>query len=109
MAKTIINSFNLNILPMNATHFFPGWVPSLLDLMVVSSNERVATFGQISAEAFSYHDLVYLSYKIRALKLKPSVIMQRCSNNIEIYITSRDAAAQCLSVNATVMSSTPIE
>ena len=81
--QNIINSANLNILPTNATHSFPGCAPSLLDLMIVSSTERVATFGQMSADAFSYHDLVYLSYKIRPPKLKPTVVMRRCFNNID--------------------------
>ena len=81
--KHIINSSNLNILPTNPTHLFPGCTPSLLDLMIVSSTERLATFGQMSAEAFSYHDLVYLSYKIRPPKLKPTVVMRRCFNNID--------------------------
>ena len=81
--RTIIDSSNLEILSSNPTHLFPGCAPSLLDLMIVSSTESVATSGQMSAEAFSYHDLIYLSYKIRPPKLKPTVVMRRCFNNID--------------------------
>lgn len=75
--RNIINSANLNILPMNATHFFPNCNPSQLDLAFVSSPDHVAAYGQHSAEAFSYHDLIYVSYKIRPPKVKPTVVMRR--------------------------------
>lgn len=88
--NTIINSSNLDILPTYATHLFPGCAPSLLDLMIVSSTEHVAICGQISAEAFSYHDLVYLSYKIRPPKVKPTVVMRRSFNNMDNEKFMRD-------------------
>ena len=79
--ENIIKSANLNLLPTNATHFFPNTTPSQLDLMIVSSNERVATYGQLCAEAFSYHDLIYMAYKIRTPKIKPTIIMRRSFKN----------------------------
>lgn len=74
----IVNSSNLHILNTNnATHFFPDCTPSLLDLLIVSSLDRVSAHGQLSAEGFSYHDLLYLSYKIRPPKVKPTIVMRR--------------------------------
>ena len=75
--KDIINSSNLTLLPLTATHFFPNCTPSLLDLMFVSSPNHVVSHGQITADAFSYHDLLYLSYRIRTPKNKPKILMQR--------------------------------
>ncbi|CAH2218131.1 jg1083 [Pararge aegeria aegeria] len=45
--------------------------------MIVSASAYVSSFGQLSAEAFSYHDLVYLSYNVRPPKLKPTTVMRR--------------------------------
>lgn len=81
--KGIINSFNLKLLPTKATHFSPNCVPSLLDLMIVSSSDHVDAYGQFPAEAFSYHDLIYLSYKIRPPKAKPSIVMRRSFQNFD--------------------------
>ena len=80
----IIKSSNLNTLNFkNATHFFPGCLPSLLDLSLVSSLDYVSAHGQLSAEAFSYHDLLYLSYKIRPPKVKPTIVMRRSFKNFK--------------------------
>lgn len=75
--NSIVKSHNLHILPLNATHSFPNCTPSLLDLMIISSPDHIAKHGQFAADAFSYHDLVYLSYKIRPPKLKPRTLFQR--------------------------------
>lgn len=81
--RSIVDSTNLNILPLTATHRFPGCRPSLLDLAIVSSVDHVSSHGQLPAEAFSYHDLLFLSYKIRCPKPKPRVIMQRNFNSVD--------------------------
>ncbi|CAG4918079.1 unnamed protein product [Colias eurytheme] len=73
----LVNSFDLHVLTQNATHFMPGCIPSLLDLMIVSSPEFVAKFDQCPADAFSCHELIYLSYKLRPPKLRPSVLLLR--------------------------------
>lgn len=75
--RSIIDSSNMHILPSTATHFFPNCSPSLLDLLIVSSIQHVAKHGQMSADAFSYHDLIFLSYKIRPPKPRPTIILQR--------------------------------
>ncbi|CAH2228904.1 jg7358, partial [Pararge aegeria aegeria] len=79
--KNIVSGCNLTILPTNATHFFPNCTPSLLDLMIVSSPDFVDYHGQLPAEAFSYHDLVFTSYRIRPPKAKPTVVMRRSFRN----------------------------
>ncbi|CAH2092304.1 unnamed protein product [Euphydryas editha] len=79
----IISSSNLTLLPSNATHFLPNCSPSKLDLMLVSSSELVDTHGQYPAEAFSYHDLVYLSYRMRPPKAKPTITMRRSFKNFD--------------------------
>ena len=79
----IINSSNLNTLPSKATHYFPNCSPSLLDLSFVSSLHHVESHGQFPAEGFSYHDLIYLSYKIRPPKLRPTVVMRRSFKNFK--------------------------
>lgn len=75
--ESIIKSCNMHILPFSATHHAPNYSPSLLDLCIVSSPQHVAKHGQCSADNFSYHDLIFLSYKIRPPKIKPKVILQR--------------------------------
>ncbi|CAG4980942.1 unnamed protein product [Colias eurytheme] len=79
-----IDCYNMNILPLNATHHFPDCSPSLLDLIIVSSLDYVAIFGQCAAEGFSYHDLIFVSYKIRPPKYKPKVIIQRNFSGMDI-------------------------
>lgn len=80
---SIVDSINLNVLPSSSTHHFPGCQPSLLDLAIVSSTDLVSSHGQFSAEAFSYHDLIFLSYKVRCPKPKPRVIMKRNFKNFD--------------------------
>lgn len=64
---SIASSLNLHLLPLQPTHSPPNSAPTLLDLMIVSDPDKVTTFGQFCAP-FSYHDLIYLSYKIRMPK-----------------------------------------
>ncbi|XP_026326195.1 uncharacterized protein LOC113234888 [Hyposmocoma kahamanoa] len=81
--RSIVDSINLNILPSSSTHHFPDCQPSLLDFAIVSSTSHVTAHGQLPAEAFSYHDLIYLSYRIRCPKPKPRVVMQRSFRNFD--------------------------
>nr|XP_026500143.1 uncharacterized protein LOC113403771 [Vanessa tameamea] len=89
----IINSSNLNFLPSNATHYFPNCIPSQLDLSFVSSLEHVEIHGQLPAEAFSYHDLIYLSYKVRPPKVKPTVVMRRSFKHFDNEKFMQDLSA----------------
>ncbi|CAH2220906.1 jg13461 [Pararge aegeria aegeria] len=79
--KAAASTSSANSDPKLATHFFPNCTPSKLDLMITSRAEHVVTHGQFSADAFSYHDLIYLSYKIRPPKVKPTVVMRRSFKN----------------------------
>ncbi|KAM3962176.1 RNA-directed DNA polymerase from mobile element jockey [Aphomia sociella] len=87
----VAEACNLKILPLQATHFFPDSKPSLLDLMLVSSLDHVKDFGQFPA-AFSFHDLIYLSYNIRPPKLKSRTLMQRNFGSIDTEKLREDAA-----------------
>ncbi|CAH2090128.1 unnamed protein product [Euphydryas editha] len=49
--------------------------------MLVSSVSHVENHGQLPAEGFSYHDLLFLSYKIRPPKEKPTTVMRRNFSN----------------------------
>lgn len=90
--KSVASACNLNILPLQATHFFPNCNPSLLDLILVSSPEHVSKFGQHTADAFSFHNLLYLSYKIRPPKLKRRILMQRNFGAIDMDRLRKDAS-----------------
>ncbi|KAJ0179958.1 hypothetical protein K1T71_004549 [Dendrolimus kikuchii] len=83
--KSVSESCGLSILPLNATHHFPNSTPSLLDLILVSSPNLVLNHGQYPADAFSCHDLIFLSFEIRAPKVNPKLLLQRnfCGMNIE--------------------------
>ena len=81
--KTTVNGANMHILPLSSTHTFPNCTPSLLDLILVSSTDHVASHGQCNATAFSYHDLIFLSYKLRPPKAKKIIRKEKqCKNEI---------------------------
>ena len=88
---SVIESSDLHILPHGATHFFPNCTPSLLDLTIVSSVNHVAKHGQCAADAFSYHDLLFLSYKIRPPKSKAKVLLQRNFGGMNLGDLRQDA------------------
>lgn len=88
---SIVEGANLQILPSNSTHHVPNCVPSLLDISIVSSLDHVATHGQFAADAFSYHDLIYLSYKIRPPKTKAKVVLQRNFKDMDHDLLRQDA------------------
>lgn len=91
--ESIIKSSNMHILPTNATHYFPNSTPSLLDLIIVSSIDHVALHGQCTADAFSYHDLIFLSYKIRPPKAKPKTLLLRNFGNLNLENLRNDASS----------------
>ncbi|KAJ8733365.1 hypothetical protein PYW08_001663 [Mythimna loreyi] len=81
--QSIVSSVNMHLLPLNATHRAPHCTPSLLDLILVSDPNKVATHGQLPAP-FSYHDLIYLSYKIRPPKRKAKFLFLRSFKNVNL-------------------------
>ncbi|XP_045503582.1 uncharacterized protein LOC123700416 [Colias croceus] len=89
--KTIIESANLHLLPLNPTHTLPNCTPSLLDLIIVSSPNLVLQHGQYAANAFSHHDLIYISYNIRPPKHKPKISLRRNFAGVDVDRLCRDA------------------
>lgn len=92
--ESLVKSCNLHILPLSATHHVPNKEPSLLDLIIVSSFDHTVKHGQCSADFFSYHDLIFLSYKIRPPKAKPKVILQRSFGGMDQVKFLEDADNQ---------------
>ncbi|KAG7310019.1 hypothetical protein JYU34_004547 [Plutella xylostella] len=88
---SIVQSKNLHFLPLQATHHPPNSEPTLLDLIIVSSPDHVLKHGQFTADCFSYHDLLYLSYKVRTPKPKKRTILQRNFKNMDIQRLLEDA------------------
>ncbi|KAI5643529.1 hypothetical protein NE865_04513 [Phthorimaea operculella] len=78
---------------MDATHFPHNGPPSLLDLAISSSPELVAAYGQFNAPAFSQHDLIYASFKIRPPKRRHKTIVIRDYSRIDKEAFERDLAA----------------
>ncbi|CAK1589714.1 unnamed protein product [Parnassius mnemosyne] len=89
--EAIIEACNMQILPLSATHNFPNSTPSLLDLIMVSSSNLVFKHGQCPADAFSYHDLIFLSYKLRPPKIKPKLVLRRNFGGMDIEQLCEDA------------------
>ncbi|KAJ0176040.1 hypothetical protein K1T71_008214 [Dendrolimus kikuchii] len=89
--ETLIRSLNLHILPLSATHHFPNSTPSLLDLILISSLSHVSNHGQCPADAFSYHDLIFLSYNLHPPKAKPKIILQRNFGGMDLDALFKDA------------------
>lgn len=88
---SLVTSLNMEILPLSATHHAPQYAnPSLLDLILVSNPSMVVTHGQLSAP-FSFHDLIYLTYKIRPPKPKPKFILVRNYKGIDVERLRSDA------------------
>lgn len=89
--QSLLSSVNLHILPLSATHHSPNCSPSLLDLMIVSSPSNVSDHGQLPA-SFSYHNLLYLSYRIRTPKRKPKLLHLRSYKGMNLEALQRDAS-----------------
>ncbi|KAG7310994.1 hypothetical protein JYU34_003847 [Plutella xylostella] len=91
--QSIVTSKNLHILPLQATHHPPNSEPTLLDLIIVSSPDLVMKHGQFTADCFSYHDLLYVSYKVRTPKPKKRTILQRNFKKVDLQRLFEDAKA----------------
>ena len=89
--QSLVTGANLNILPLAPTHKFPNCSPSLLDLIIVSSTDHVAKYGQCPATEFSYHDLLYISYKLKPPKAKSRTLLRRNFSGIDFERLRQDA------------------
>ena len=86
----LTSSMNINILPLAATHHAPNFQPSLIDLILVSNRDFVASHGQLTSP-FSYHDLIYLSYKLRAPKRTSKYLLLRSYKGVDLAALRKDA------------------
>ncbi|XP_046973841.1 uncharacterized protein LOC124540384 [Vanessa cardui] len=111
---SVCEACNMHILPLSATHRYPNSTPSLLDLIIVSSPDFVSKHGQCSADAFSYHDLIFLSYILRPPKVKPKILLRRNFARMDVEQLRADArnidwsaveSASCIEQGVDVFSS----
>lgn len=72
----MIESSNLNVLELSPTHHTSS-SDTLIDLIICSDTDLIATHGQLSAPAFSHHDLLFASIKIKIPKQRPIILNQR--------------------------------
>ncbi|KAG7311164.1 hypothetical protein JYU34_002162 [Plutella xylostella] len=89
---TLTSSLNLHIPKLDPTHHVND-SHSLIDHILTSSSERIATHGQFTASGFSHHDLIFASYKLRIPKLKPKIIFQRNFASMDHERLADDAAS----------------
>lgn len=88
--RNIVESVNLNFLPLLPTHHTSS-SDTLLDLILTSDTSLVACHGQIPAPAFSHHDLIYTSLRIKSPKPKPVILKQRNFSRINLTKLIQDA------------------
>ncbi|XP_014371788.2 uncharacterized protein LOC106721380 [Papilio machaon] len=69
---SIVEDHGLYLPPLGPTHFAPGGSASALDLIIVSEKDNVAKHGQLGS-CFSYHDMIYVSNKIKPWRRRPKL------------------------------------
>lgn len=89
----VIQSANLQIVPLQATHHNRDGNDTWLDLILTSNPSLVSSNGQFPAPAFSHHDLIFLSYVLKPPKPKPKFLYMRCFNRINLTDLQSDASA----------------
>lgn len=67
---SIVEDYDLYLPPLGPTHFTPGRPASALDLIIVSEKENISKHGQLGS-GFSYHDMIYVSNKIKPWRRRP--------------------------------------
>lgn len=90
--RTVLDCFNLSILPLYPTHHNIDTEDSWIDHIIVSRKDLVADHGQFQAPMFSRHDLIYISYKIKVPTLKPQVVYLRNFAGIGVETLQKDFA-----------------
>lgn len=81
---SLMDTLCLEVLPTGATFHLPSGYSSLLDVSLVSSDNKVRLHGSMSAPGFSNHDLLYVVYDLRCLKAKHTVITYRDYKNLNL-------------------------
>lgn len=78
----LILAYNLNILPLHATHHSHA-TDTWLDLMITSKREKILNHGQTIAPGLSHHDAIFLSYSLRSPKFVPKTVTYRDIKGID--------------------------
>ncbi|CAG9113625.1 unnamed protein product [Plutella xylostella] len=89
--RSIVDSVNLKILPLSATHH-SSTTDTSIDLILTSDDSLIARHGQYLAPGFSKHDLIFCSYRLRIPKPKPVVLFQRNFTKLDAEKLRSDAA-----------------
>lgn len=68
-----INNYNMHLANSNnATHYMPGKVPSLIDVLLVSNPRILNHYSQLFCPGFSYHDLIFTTANIETTHITES-------------------------------------
>ncbi|CAG9137835.1 unnamed protein product [Plutella xylostella] len=89
--RSIVDSVNLKILQLSATHH-SSTTDTSIDLILTSDDSLIARHGQYLAPGFSKHDLIFCSYRLRIPKPKPVVLFQRNFTKLDAEKLRSDAA-----------------
>ncbi|CAG9136903.1 unnamed protein product [Plutella xylostella] len=88
---SLTTSLNLHIPKLDPTHHVND-SHTLIDHIITSNKERIASHGQFTASGFSHHDLIFASYKLKVPKPKPKIIFQRSFARMDQEKLAKDAA-----------------
>ncbi|KAI5752027.1 hypothetical protein M8J77_013083 [Diaphorina citri] len=79
-----ISTFSLSVLPSAPTHHSPGHPSSLIDLTIVTRDDKVVRYDQIPAPGVSHHDLLFLAYSVKVPKYPPQTVSYRNIKKIDM-------------------------
>ncbi|CAH2102702.1 unnamed protein product [Euphydryas editha] len=71
--------------------YFTDKVMPIPKLMMLTTPTSVLKRGQCAVDAFSYHDLIYLPYKLRPLKAKSRILLLRSFRKMKLDRLREDA------------------
>lgn len=89
--SNLLKSVNLSVLPLKPTHHNLDSPDTLLDLLIISRPDLVVKHGQLLAPGFSHHDLIFLAYKLKTPKMKPTVVWMRNFSKLDYQALKNDA------------------
>ncbi|KAI5756571.1 hypothetical protein M8J77_025980 [Diaphorina citri] len=87
-----ISTFSLSVLPSAPTHHSPGHPSSLIDLTIVTRDDKVVRYDQIPAPGVSHHDLLFLAYSVKVPKYPAQIVSYRNIKKIDM-----ERFSECLS------------
>lgn len=83
LLESVVGACNLQLVSLNPTYHTPT-SDTLLDLILVDDVDKVAKEGQYPVPFLSWHDLVYIYYKIPLSSFTPRMITYRCFRGFNI-------------------------